>query len=143
MVNVCAGCRYFPACGEKHKSEPCQGKEVIPPDTDNVIYDHLLGHYVAEKNEHALPERYTMIFRGDKMYIETYDIGRSRRMSIAFTKEEVESGQASCKREAAMRENGIARSYMFSMTVPSDEFDRMIFGRGMEEEEDAEDKGTD
>ena len=115
---------------------------MIPPDTDVVLYDYFRGVLCLEKDGFAPPERYLKIFRGDDVYIETYDVGDSRRISISFTKEEVEKGLTRCKREAAMG-NGYTNSNLVSMTFPSDEFDKVVFGRGIEGRKDAEDKDTD
>lgn len=100
-----------------------------------MYYDDFMNEYCLEKEINAPPERYLPTYRGDDIYIETYECD-GLMLDIAYTELDLENHLVNRIRFSVAKEHNypFATARMVKWVIPSKLFDKYVKDYGLETE---------
>lgn len=91
-----------------------------------MYYDNFTNEYVKEMDQFAPPERYLSTYRGNEIYIETFEDYQGQRLDIAYDDFDVKHHLVSRTRFAVSEKYGfmLMSARMIKRTIPAELFDK-------------------
>lgn len=97
--------------------------------SDYVYWDNFAERYVIDKDTIAPPERYIIIYCNDNsIYTETWSIGNSKQLSVAYTADDLIKKRADRIRNSVANQHNVSLLYMIRLGIPKKYFNKILEG---------------